>query len=201
MHELMHGLGPHHITAGNKRATVREALQEHYSAIEEAKADISGLFAMQRLIDEGVLDRGVERTMYTTYLASAFRTIRFGIGEAHGKGIALQINYLLDAGGYRVNPDGTFGVDEGKIKGAVQTLTTELMTLQGHGDRARAADLMKRLAVVRPPVQRVLDRLGKVPVDIAPRYVTAARLVAEVDQPGAARPPAPLLGAARPASP
>ena len=89
MHELMHGLGPHNITVNGTETTVRGQLKELYSAIEEAKADISGLWALQYLVDKGVLDRRFERTMYTTYLASMFRSIRFGIGEAHGKGVAM----------------------------------------------------------------------------------------------------------------
>src|SRR5204863_1036490 len=120
MHELMHGLGPHEVAvAGGKKVTVRENLQDSYSALEEAKADISGLFAMQHLVDKGVLDKSFEQTMYTTFLASSFRSIRFGVTEAHGKGIAVQLNYLLDQGGFVVKPDGTFAVDPAKIKDGV----------------------------------------------------------------------------------
>ena len=110
MHELMHGLGPHTITVEGKQTTVRQALQASSSAIEEAKADISGLWALQQLVDKGVLAKELERTMYTTFLASAFRSIRFGINEAHGKGIALQLNHFLDTGAVVVNKDGTFSV-------------------------------------------------------------------------------------------
>jgi hypothetical protein len=175
MHELMHGLGPHQVKPGT---TVRAALQETYSAIEEAKADISGLFALQYLVDKGVLDRRLEKTMYTSFLASAFRSIRFGLNEAHGKGVALQLNSLLDAGAVKVARNGTFSVDGDHIKEAVRALTGELMTLQAAGDRARAAELLRTRAVVRPEVQRVLDRLGAVPVDIEPRFVTAEKLLA-----------------------
>ncbi|RZA24369.1 MAG: hypothetical protein EOP10_10085 [Proteobacteria bacterium] len=97
MHELMHGLGPSTVTEGGKAITVREKLQETYSAMEEAKADVSGLWALQRLIDKGVLSKDLEKTLYTTYLASTFRSIRFGLNEAHGKAVALQMNYFLDA--------------------------------------------------------------------------------------------------------
>ena len=95
MHELMHGLGPHQVH-GERASAVRLALKDTYSAIEEAKADISGLWALQQLADKGIVSADIARTMYTTFLASAFRSIRFGINEAHGKGIALQLNYLLD---------------------------------------------------------------------------------------------------------
>jgi hypothetical protein len=173
MHELMHGLGPHTLQNGT---TVRAALQDTYSAIEEAKADISGLFALQYLVDKGVLPKTMEKTMYVTFLASAFRSIRFGISEAHGKGQALQLNYLLDAGAFKVAPGGTFSVDAAKVKDGVTALTRELMTLQAHGDRARAQSLLGTLGVVRPSVQKILDKLKDVPVDIAPRFVTADSL-------------------------
>jgi hypothetical protein len=176
MHELMHGLGPHEITVDRRKTTVRAALQDTYSAIEEAKADISGLFALQYLVDKGVLDKGLERTMYTSFLASCFRSIRFGLKEAHGKGIALQLTTLLDAGAFKVAKNGTFSVDAGKVKGAVRDLTAELMTLQATGSRSKAAELLKKRAVVRPEVQKVLDRLEKVPIDIEPRFVTARKL-------------------------
>ena len=114
MHELMHGLGPHDITVGGRATTVRQELKDTYSAIEEAKADISGLFALQFLVDKGQLDKTLEKTMYTTFLASAFRSLRFGINEAHGRGQAIQLNYLLDKGGFKVNGDGTFTVDAGE---------------------------------------------------------------------------------------
>jgi hypothetical protein len=179
MHELMHGLGPHEITVGGKKTSVRGALQDTYSAIEEAKADISGLFALQHLVDKGVIDKALERTMYTSFLASCFRSIRFGLKEAHGKGIALQLTTLMDAGAFKVAKNGTFSVDAAKIKDAVRALTGELMTLQAEGSRTRAAELLKTRAVIRPEVQKVLDRLKKVPVDIEPRFVTARALELE----------------------
>jgi hypothetical protein len=170
MHELMHGLGPHQITVAGATTTVRAQLKETYSAIEEAKADVSGLFALQYLLDKGVLDKALQSTIYETFLASAFRSIRFGLSEAHGRGIALQLNWLLDAGAFRVSPDGTFVVDSSKIKDAVVRLTGELMTLQAKGDYAKATDMLRRLAIVRPEVQRALDTLEGIPVDIAPQF-------------------------------
>src|SRR5207245_1197213 len=146
MHELMHGLGPHDIAVGGRQSTVRQELKETYSAIEEAKADISGLWALQYLVDKGVLGKELERTMYTTFLASAFRSIRFGLSEAHGRGIALQLNTLLDAGAFKANPDGTFVVVPAEVKDAVAALTRELMTLEAHGDYAAARDLISKRA-------------------------------------------------------
>jgi len=178
MHELMHGLGPHSITAGGKLSTVRQELKDTYSTIEEAKADVSGLWALRYLADHKQLDPSIAKTMYTTFLASAFRSIRFGVNEAHGRGIAIQMNYFLDAGAFKVRQDGTFTVDNAKIADAVTALTREIMTLQAEGNYAKAKDLIDRLGVVRPEVQKVLDRLTGVPVDIEPRFTTAAQLVA-----------------------
>jgi hypothetical protein len=172
MHELMHGLGPHNITVGGRATTVRQELKDTYSAIEEAKADISGLWALQQLIDKRVIDRGMERTLYTTFLASAFRSIRFGIGEAHGKGQAVQLNDLLDRGAFRVAADGTFTVDATKVRDAVTALTREILTIEAEGSYAKAKALLDRQGVIRPEVQKVLDRLKDVPIDIAPRFVT-----------------------------
>jgi hypothetical protein len=175
----MHGLGPHNLTVAGRATTVREEMKELGSTLEEAKADISGLWAMQYLIDKGVIDKAMERPMYTTFLASCFRSIRFGLTEAHGRGIALQLNSLIDAGGFAAGADGTFSVDTAKVKAGVEALTRQIMTLQAAGDYAGAKQLLDKMAVVRPEVRRILDRLADVPVDIAPRFVTAIALAAE----------------------
>jgi Peptidase family M49 len=179
MHELMHGLGPTNTGPGGTGGGVRLAIKELYSTIEEAKADISGLWALQQLMDKGVLDADSGRAMYTTFLASAFRTLRFGMNEAHAKGMALQVNWLLDAGAFRANADGTFGLDLGRTKKAVAALSRELLTIEATGDYERGKKLLERLVVMRPEVQAVLNRLGEVPVDIRPEFVTAAELESE----------------------
>ena len=176
MHELMHGLGPHNIVVAGRATTARQALEETGSAIEEAKADVSGLFALQYLMDKGVIDKAMEKTLYPTYLAEMFRAIRFGVAEAHGKGMALQLNTMLDAGA--VAPKGgVFVVDVPKFKAAVVKLTHDLLMIEAHGDVAAARALLAKMGVVRPEVQKVLDKLGRVPVDIEPRFVTAEKLL------------------------
>ncbi len=179
MHEIMHGLGPTNTGPGGSGEALRQALKEHHSVLEEAKADVSGLWALQKLMDKGVLDRSLERAMYATFLASSFRTLRFGMTASHAKGMALQVNYLLDAGAFTVNRDGTFSVNMKKVKKAVTGLTRELLTLQATGDYAGTKKLFDRMVVVRPEVQAVLDRLDKVPVDIRPQFVTAETLERE----------------------
>jgi hypothetical protein len=177
VHELMHGLGPGNITVNGRKTTVRQEIKEAYGYLEEAKADISGLFAIQYMIDKGVMPKSLETTLYTTYLASAFRSIRFGVAEAHGRGVAVQFNYLLDAGGFVANADGTFSVDLAKVKAGVTGLTRDIMTIQAEGDYAKALALRDRLGVVRPLVERALDRMKAIPVDIEPRFTTAAELL------------------------
>jgi hypothetical protein len=178
MHELMHGLGPHNISVGGRASTVRQELKETYSAIEEAKADVSGLWALKQLADKNHIEPAIAETMYTTFLASAFRSIRFGVNEAHGRGIAIQLNYLLDAGAFKVLTDGTFQVDHARMPDAVASLTREIMTLQAEGNYAKAQELISRLGVVRPEVQKVLDKLTNVPVDIEPKFTAAEKLTA-----------------------
>jgi hypothetical protein len=176
MHELMHGLGPHAITVGGRATNVRQEFKEIYSTIEEAKADISGLFALQFLVDREKLDTSFNDTMYTTYLASMFRSIRFGINEAHGRGVAIQLNYFLDHGGVTVAQDGTFAVNPERIRTNVVDLTRDIMTMQATGDVQAGKQMFEKMGVVRPQVQAVLDKLKDVPVDIEPRFVTAEQL-------------------------
>ncbi len=176
-HELSHGIGPHQIQISGRTSNVRLEMKELYSAIEEAKADITGLFMLQYMFDHKMLP-GSERQLYTTYLASSFRTLRFGVNEAHGRGMALQVNYLMDKGGFVANPDGTFSVDFGKIKGAVRDLTHELLTLEATGSYAGAKKMLDS-AVIRPVVQKGLDRLTGIPVDIEPVFEAAMKIQPE----------------------
>ncbi len=173
-HELMHGLGPHNITVDGQATTVRKQLKELYSAIEEAKADITGLWALQYLIDKGVVDKQMERTLYTTYLASAFRSVRFGITEAHGRGVAMQFNYLTDEGAIKIDQSaGTFSIDQAKVKEAVRKLTQDILTIEAEGSYEKAKAILDKYAVSRAPMKNALDRLGDVPVDIEPIFPLA----------------------------
>ncbi len=179
MHELMHGIGPQRITVNGRETTPRAELQETYGAIEECKADVVGIWAMQRLVDQGQLPAEMGKALGPTVLAGLFRSIRFGLNEAHGKGTAVQLNWLLDAGAYKVSPDGRFTLVPEKVGPAFEALARELLTIEATGDKSRAKALLERLVVHRPETERVLSRLGKVPVDIAPRYLTAEKLEAE----------------------
>jgi len=170
-HELMHGIGPHSIKVGGKDTTVRLSLKELYSALEEAKADITGLWALQYLIDKGAVDRGLGTSLYTTYLASSFRSVRFGLTEAHGKGQALQFNYLMDEGAIKFDEGaGTFSIDEARIKDAVRKLTSEILTIEAEGSYEKARAMLDKYGTLRPVMQKALDKLSDVPIDIEPHF-------------------------------
>jgi hypothetical protein len=183
-HEIMHGLGPHHTRQGGKESTPRQDLKDTYSTIEEAKADITGLWALGYMMDKGLLKDGLgqgapaERKLYNTFLASSFRTLHFGLTSSHARGMAIQVNYLLDKGAFVANGDGTFAVDFKKIKQAVTDLDREFLTIEATGDYAAARTMMDKYVVIRPEVQKALDRLKTaVPNDIRPAFTTAAALV------------------------
>jgi hypothetical protein len=184
-HELMHGLGPHQISIQGRATNPRSELKELYSAIEEAKADVTGLFALQYMMDHaqelglaGTLpsDNAAQRQLYTTYLASSFRTLRFGLNDAHGKGMAMQFNFFTDQGAYVAHADGTFSVDIDRMKSAVAELDHDLLTLEAQGDYDGARKMLDELGVVRPMLKKALDRLQDIPTDIEPIFVTAEEL-------------------------
>jgi hypothetical protein len=196
-HELMHGLGPHQIKVQDRDTTPREELKELFSAIEEAKADITGLFALQYMMDHTramgltkVLpsDEAAQRQLYTTYLASMFRSLRFGLNDAHGKGMAIQFNYLMYKGGFRQNDDGTFALNVEKFKQGVRDLDHDLLTLEAEGDYAGAKKLLDETGVIRPQLRRALDGLQAIPTDIEPIFVTADELAPTVKPQPAAKP-------------
>ncbi|HEV3208442.1 MAG TPA: hypothetical protein VGZ28_15945 [Terriglobales bacterium] len=193
-HELMHGLGPHQITVDGRDTTVRKELKDLYSAIEEAKADITGLFALQYMMDHAremnlsaVLpsDGAAQRQLYTTYLASMFRSVRFGLEDAHGKGMAVQFNYLMDHGAVTQGGDQTFTLDLERFKQAVRDLDHDLLTIEAQGDYAAAKKLLDEMGVVRPLMRKAFERLSEIPTDIQQIFVTADELAPEQPEPAA----------------
>jgi len=174
MHELMHGLGPHNITVDGQATTVRLQLKELYSSIEEAKADVTGLWALQYLIDKGVIGKQMQRTLYTTYLASMFRSVRFGLTESHARGVAMQFNYFTDEGAIKFDAKtGKFSADDARMKEAVRKLTHDLLTIEAEGSYDKAKAILDKYSLIRPEMKGALDRLIEVPVDIEPIFPLA----------------------------
>ena len=163
MHEVMHGLGPTNTGPQGSGGGVRPALRELYSTIEEAKADISGLWALQKLMDKGVIDRAGERRMYTTFLASAFRTLRFGMDDSHARGMALQVNYLLDAGPIASAPMAASAWTCARPARRSRGFRATCSRSKAKGDYDGGKRLMDRLVVLRPEVQAAIARLKVCP--------------------------------------
>jgi hypothetical protein len=171
MHEISHGLGPGKIRKDGRETSVNLELKELYSTLEEAKADVLGIYSLQFLIDEGVFPDELESSIYATYLGGMFRSIRFGIDAAHGGGNAIQLNYLLEKGGFAFNDEtAKFSVDPGRIREAVTGLAREILMIQAQGDYTGAAELISRYRRVGEPAAQVLGKLTDVPVDIRPEY-------------------------------
>ncbi len=166
-HEVAHGLGIKNTITG--RGTVRQALRDHASAIEEGKADILGLYMVTRLYEDGVLTEGSVRSNYVTFMASIFRSVRFGASSAHAKANMVRFNFFKEMGAFgRDEATGTYRVDFDKMQQAMTALSEVILTLQGDGDYDAAAELITGQGVIGPALQADLDRLSAlgIPVDI-----------------------------------
>lgn len=177
IHEMSHGLGPGNIVLANGvKTTVQKELKELYSVIEECKADVLGIYNLKFLMDQNVFDRNDEYSMYASYLGGMMRSIRFGIDEAHGGGVAIQFNYCMEQGAFLINPDGKLDLDETKIYPALRQLASELLTIQGQGDYAAAQRLVQNYRVMTPVLQNLVAQLDHVPVDIRPKFTALEEL-------------------------
>jgi hypothetical protein len=170
-HELAHGLGPAYVTGTVKE--VREAIQEHYSALEEAKADVMGAYNVLYMVDRKEFPAEFRNEFLLTYFAGLFRSVRFGTGEAHGRGAALQLNYFLDKEVATLGDDGKFSADLKNLENAIRDLVQEICMIQAAGDKERAGALLAEKGKLTPRIQQALDRLGSVPVDIRPVFTGA----------------------------
>lgn len=173
-HEVAHGLGVKNTI--NDRGTVREALRDLASGMEEGKADILGLYMITKLHEAGELGDADLRDNYTTFLAGIFRSVRFGASSAHGKANMVRFNYFKDAGAFLRDPEtGTYRVDYDRMQSAMESLSNLLLTLQGDGNYEGAAELMNEKGVIGDQLQADLDRLTKaeIPVDITFRQGVA----------------------------
>jgi hypothetical protein len=173
-HELSHGLGPGMIRQPNgERTDVRFLLKDTYSSIEECKADVLGVWNILYAMKNNLISAFNEQQLFATYAGLHFRSMRFGIDEAHGRGTAVQWNWLRERGAIKPNADGTFHVDFEKMHDGIQSLATELLTLQATGDYDRAKRLLDKYGVSTPEIESVTARLKDIPVDITPVFTAA----------------------------
>lgn len=164
-HEVAHGLGIKNTI--NDKGTVRESLKEHASALEEGKADILGLYMITQLHAKGEVEGSLEE-YFTTFMASVFRSVRFGASSAHGKANMIRFNYFLDKGVISKNEAGYYLIDFDKMEDAMNSLSALILELQGNGDYEGVANLVMEKAVIGEALQADLDRLSAegIPVDV-----------------------------------
>jgi hypothetical protein len=169
-HELSHGIGPGQITIDGRDTEVRLELRELYSAFEEAKADVLGIYDIYALVESGVMSSEILNNLPWTYTAGMFRTTRFGVAEAHGLGMVLQANYLLEKGAVELTEDGRFRPVPEFFEEAFRDLAHELLMIQALGDYEGALDLVERYGSVHPAMAEAIANLTDLPVDIDPSF-------------------------------
>ena len=170
-HELSHSLGPGSITVDGRKTTVDQELKEIAGGFEEAKADVMGAYNILHMMDEGVIPNAERNQIRATYVAGLFRAMRFGIGEAHGRGAAMQYRYLRQKGVLVWDKQAKrFRIDPNRIDLAIRDLVGEIVRLQGNGDYAGTKAFLDKYAVLDPEAQQVIDSMSHIPVDIRPIY-------------------------------
>ena len=170
MHEICHAVGPRKVKVGPKKGmATNAAIGPDYSALEECKADISGLHSLAFLMDKGVVDKKREREFYVSFLGSLFRTVRFGLEEAHGKAAAISLNYLLKNGGLKYNDQTKrWSIDFENIREGVKNLARELLILEGDGDPAKVKVFFEKWTGMSPQLQTSLDKTKNIAIDVLP---------------------------------
>jgi hypothetical protein len=175
-HELSHGLGPGIIEKDGRRVDVRLELKELYSTLEEAKADVMGIYNILALIEQGEMPRELRDSLDPTYVAGLFRSARFGVHEAHGQGVVSQFNYLLAKGALAIDAEGRYATVPEKFPGAIRDLLREMLMLQANGDYEGTRAFLERYGHPTPPLEAAVTRLADVPVDLDAIYSQAAEL-------------------------
>ncbi len=172
-HELSHGLGPGLITVDGRETEVRLELRDLYSTLEEAKADVMGTYNTLALAERGMIDQRVLDTLEPTYLAGLFRSARFGLHEAHGRGTVSQFTYLLEKGALEVSEDGLFRTVSEKFPSAIRDLLNLMLMLQATGDYDGTKEFLDTYGKATPELEAAIAKLEEVPVDVRPSYPQA----------------------------
>lgn len=173
-HELSHGLGPGIITGPDgERVEARLLLKDAYSPIEEAKADVAGIWNILYAMDNDLLDAFTREELFSSYAGLMFRSMRFGLDSAHGRANAIQWNWMREHGAIIREPNGLFSVDYDAMERAVETLLRELLMIEATGDYERAQQALGRYGVATPEIDSIIASLTDLPVDIAPVFTAA----------------------------
>ncbi len=170
MHEICHGLGPAFARTAAGKVSIREAIGHQFSGLEEAKADVCGMFSLKWLVDHGVLPKEKLQEFYASYVGGIFRTVRFGTAEAHGQAEMMEFNYLSERGAIRRSANGRYAIDFEKMPGALVDLAKELLEIEATGDRVRAENWFKKYGQMPDELKTALKAASDVPVDVDPVF-------------------------------
>ena len=170
MHEIAHGLGPAFARTASGQLEIREALGPVFGGLEEAKADVAGMFGLKWLVDRDVLPKEKLEEFYASYIAGIFRTVRFGIGEAHGQAEMMEFNYLLEHQAIKRQQSGRYAIDYARMPEVVAALNKELLDIEAKGARERAENWFKKYDVMPTDLQESLKSTSDLPVDIDPIF-------------------------------
>ena len=170
LHEMAHGLGPAFSRTASGKVDIRESIGPTFSGLEEAKADVVGMFGMKWLVDHDALPKNKLEECYASYVAGIFRTVRFGVAEAHSQAEMMEFNYLSERGAIKRASSGRYEIDYGRMPPAISDLAKELLEIEATGDRARAESWFKKYNVMPAELQASLKSAASVPVDIDPIF-------------------------------
>ena len=170
LHEMAHGLGPAFARTAGGKVSIRESIGPMFSGLEEAKADAVGMFGLKWLVDHDVLPKAKLEEYYASYVGGLFRTVRFGVGEAHGQAEMMEFNYLAEREAVKREPSGKYVIDYGLVPSAVADLAKELLDMEATGDRGRAEDWFKKYDLMPADLKASLQTASSVPVDIDPVF-------------------------------
>jgi hypothetical protein len=176
MHEISHGIGPAYARTAKGKVDIGEAIGPVQSALEEAKADIVGMFALEWLMNRGALPKSKSNDYYASYVAGIFRSVRFGVAEAHGRAVMMEFNYLVENGAIARDASGRYVVDFAKMPKAIASLAKELLEIEATGDRARAEAWFNKYDKMPATLKAALAKTNSVPVDIDPVSTFADRI-------------------------
>jgi hypothetical protein len=168
MHEICHGLGPAYARTSSGKKDIREAIADVYPGLEEAKADVVGMYGLKFLVDKGVLPKDREQEYYASYVAGIFRTVRFGVGEAHGRAEMMEFNYLSEQKAIIRDTSGTYRIDYARMPETISALAKELLEQEATGDRSRATAWFQKYDVMPADLKSKFAEIRDVPVDVDP---------------------------------
>jgi hypothetical protein len=170
LHEISHGLGPAYAHVDGKQADIRETIGPMFGGLEEAKADVTGIFLAKWLADNRLMTTDELNAVYASYVAGIFRALRFGTGEAHGRAEMMEFNYLLENNALTQNADGRYVIDFAAMPATIQALSTKLLLFEAEGDRAGVEAWYVKYDVMSATLIQALEATKDIPVDIVPEF-------------------------------